>query len=205
MQGAGPRRCFPSLWPIYRDRVSAIVANLDEAGLVSKKGEKIEPTDLIIKVQKALQISLTDLSSASRGPESLEIVIEPSVIDELRKSRNNKYDLAKVVRFCEELNSSFSNGNCLASTLLIRAPLNHIPPIFGHTTFQQVVSQAPRSVKELLKPLKEVARDVADHHTHSLIRQKECLPTKSQVEAFKPSLEVLVHEVIVKVQEPGDN
>ena len=70
------------------------------------------------------------------------------------------------------------------------------------TTFQQVVSQSPRSVKELLKPLEEVSRDVADLHTHSPIRHKESLPTKSQVEPFKASLEVLLHEIIVKAQEP---
>lgn len=156
-----------------------------------------------------LQLLIDQLRELAEHPEACEwvgpadIFVEPSVIADLRQSNNRKYDLTKVVRFCEELNSSFSSGNYLASSLLIRALLNHIPPVFGHTTFQQVVSQSAKSVKELLKPLEEISRDVADLHTHSLIRHKESLPTKSQVEPFKASLEVLLHEIIAKVQEPA--
>jgi hypothetical protein len=154
-----------------------------------------------------LQLLIDQLRELAEHPEAYkwvgpaDIFVEPSVIADLRQSNHRKYDLTKVVRFCEELNSSFSSGNYLASSLLIRALLNHIPPIFGHTTFQQVVSQSPKSVKELLKPLEEISRDVADLHTHSLIRHKESLPTRSQVEPFKASLEVLLHEIIAKVQE----
>jgi hypothetical protein len=156
-----------------------------------------------------LQPLIDQLRELAEHPEAYEwsgstdIFVESSVIADLRQSHNSKYDLAKVVRFCEELNSAFASGNYLASCLLIRALLNHIPPVFGHTTFQQVVSQSPKSVKELLKPLEEISRDVADLHTHSLIRHKESLPTKSQIAPFKASLEVLLHEIIAKVQEPA--
>jgi hypothetical protein len=85
---------------------------------------------------------------------------------------------------------------------LIRALLNHVPPVFGETTFLQAVSHSARSVKELLKPLEVTSRDVADMHTHSLIRQKESLPTKNQIEPFKANLEVLLHEIIARVREP---
>jgi hypothetical protein len=126
--------------------------------------------------------------------------VDTSIIEQLRQTKSSKYDLTKVVRFCEELNSSFRAGNYLASTLLIRALMNHIPPIFGHGTFQQVVSQASKSRKELFKPLEEVARDVADLHTHALIRYRESLPTKNQIEPFRPSLEVLLQEIIAETQ-----
>jgi hypothetical protein len=194
----------PSIMPwAYYDRVTNIVNSLAEAGLVRKEGEKLAPTELIVKIQKALHISLTELSEARQGADSGEMFVEPAVIETLRQSNNKKHDLAKVVRFCEELNGSYALGNYLASSLLIRALLNHVPPVFGYTTFQQVVSQSRKSVKELLKPLEEISRDVADLHTHSLIRHKESLPTKSQVEPFKANLEVLLHEIIAKVQEPG--
>jgi hypothetical protein len=159
-------------------------------------------------VHADLQCVIDILRELGENPEALERVgcgdtfVEPSVIESLRQSSNQRFDLSKVVRFCEELNDCYSAGNCIASTLLIRALINHVPPVFGHTTFQQVVSQAGKSVRELLKPLEEVSRDVADLHTHSLIRHKESLPTKSQVEPFKASLEVLLHEIIVKVQAP---
>lgn len=169
---------------------------------------RIDPEAGLYDLHSDLQCLVDRLREIAERPEALEwtgsteVFVEPSVVDQLRQCPSKKFDLAKVIRFCEELNDSYSSGNYLASTLLIRALLNHVPPIFGHTTFQQVVSQSPRSVKELLKPLEEISRDVADLHTHSTIRHKESLPTKSQVEPFKASLEVLLHEIVVKEQEP---
>jgi hypothetical protein len=184
-------------------RLEEIVNNLALAGLVTKQGQKLVSTELVGKMQIALQISLRELAEVRQRAEPPDLFVDPSVIEALRQCHNKKYDLAKVVRFCEELNSSYSSGNYLASSLLIRALLNHVPPVFGHTAFQQVVSQSAKSVKDLLKPLEEIARDVADLHTHSLIRHKESLPTKSQVEPFKANLEVLLHELIARVQETG--
>jgi hypothetical protein len=176
---------------------------------------RIDPETPVYDLYADLHCLVDRLREIAENPEALEgtgateVFVEPSVIDQLRQCPTGRFDLGKVVRFCEELNSSYSLGNYLASTLLIRALLNHVPPTFGHATFQQVVSQSPRSIKELLRPLEEVSRDVADHHTHSTIRHKESLPTKSQVEPFKANLEVLLHEVIAKAQEqaklPGDS
>lgn len=126
--------------------------------------------------------------------------VDAKIIEQLRTVENSKFDLSKVICLCEELNSSFNAGNYLASALLLRALINHIPPIFGHTTFQQVVSQVSKSRRELFKPLDEVARDVADLHTHDLIRHKENLPTQNQLEPFKPSLEFLLQELLVELQ-----
>jgi hypothetical protein len=131
--------------------------------------------------------------------------VDPQIIEQLRLVENSMFDLSKVIRFCEELNSSFNASNYLASTLLLRAIINHIPPIFGHTTFQQVVSQVSKSRRELFKPLDQVARDVADLHTHDLIRHKEVLPSKNQLEPFKVNLEVLLQEVLVELQKDNSS
>jgi hypothetical protein len=189
---------------LYWARLADIVRDLAEAGLVMWEGNQLSPTELIWKIKKALHLSFTELSEVYKRAETSDCFVDPSVIDALRQAKPKQFDLAKVVRFCEELNSSFASANYLASTLLIRAMLNHVPPILGHQTFQQVVSQSGKSVKELLRPLEDISRDVADLHTHSLIRQKECLPTKAQVEPFKANLEVLLHEIIAKVHEPRD-
>nr|WP_290228151.1 DUF2513 domain-containing protein [Trichocoleus desertorum] len=126
--------------------------------------------------------------------------VDHKIIEELRSVVSLSFDLSKVIRFCEEINSSFSSGNYIATTLLMRALINHIPPVFGQKTFQQVISQVSKSRRELFKPLEEVSRDVADLHTHDLIRHKENLPTRNQVEPFKPNLEVLLHEIVVEMQ-----
>lgn len=124
--------------------------------------------------------------------------VDESLIRQLRESHHPQYDLAKAVRFCEELNNSYKTGNYLATILLIRAFLNHIPPVFGQQTFLQVVSQSPKSRRELFAPLENIARDIADLHTHSQVRQREILPTKNQVEPFKANFEVLLQEIIVE-------
>jgi len=126
--------------------------------------------------------------------------VDSSVIEKLRLVQNPNYDLTKVIQFCQEINGTFNAGYYLSTALLIRSLINHIPPIFGHKTFQQVVSQATKSRKELFMPLDQVARDVGDLHTHDTIRHKENLPTKRQIELFKPSIEILLQEIITELQ-----
>lgn len=126
--------------------------------------------------------------------------IDTSLIERLKNVNDNKFDTKKLVRFCEEINSNYQNQNWIAVTLLIRAILNHIPPIFGHQTFNQVVSNSTKSVKALLAPLEENLRDIADLHTHNLIKRKESIPTERQIEPFKANLEILLHEILSKLE-----
>ncbi len=125
--------------------------------------------------------------------------IDVGIVKELRELTSDKFDLCKLVRFCEELNDAYGRGNYLSSILLIRAIMNHVPPIFGQTKFSQVVANAGRSLKNVLERLSE-ARSIADLHTHATIRRNEPLPTKNQVEPNKTSFEHLIQEVIVQVR-----
>lgn len=160
-------------------------------------------------LNSSLQLVIDEIRHLAAHPEECQwgiagdILIEPAVIDELKANTQTKYDLNKIARLCEELNSSFAGSNFLACVLLLRALLNHVPPVFGQASFKQVVAQSSRSVKELLGPLEDIARDIADHHTHSLIRHKECLPTRSQIEPFKANIEVLLQEIMVKIADAG--
>ena len=151
-----------------------------------------------------VQILIDHLREIAEHPVEFQSIsgsfINPQIVEQLCLVEGFKFDLSKIIQFCEELNSSFNTGNYLASSLLLRALINHIPPIFGHTTFQQVISQVSKSRRELFKPLDDVARDVADLHTHDVIRHKEILPTKNQIEPFKANLEFLLQEVLVEAQ-----
>jgi len=126
--------------------------------------------------------------------------LEPSVLATLRQSRALKFDCAKLVRFCEELNDAYGRGNYLSCVLLIRAVMNHVPPVFGCRTFDEVCAQSGKSLKAIFERLNDNARPIADLHTHALIRSKESLPTKHQVEPYKASFELLIQEVIVRGQ-----
>ncbi|KAM3094117.1 DUF2513 domain-containing protein [Phormidesmis sp. 146-35] len=169
------------------DRWQKAVISADEKGGLLQ--------ELISRLQHSSKVTTQEVNKSSR-----ENYVDPNIIEELRSVESCEFDLSKVVRFCEELNSSFVAENYIATTLLIRALINHIPPIFGQKTFPQVVSQVSKSRRELFSPLENVARDVADLHNHDLVRHKENLPTRNQVEPFKPNLEVLLQELIVEIQ-----
>ncbi len=127
--------------------------------------------------------------------------LNKDVLDDLKSIANKNYDIKKLVKFCEEINDSYSRANYLASVLLIRAVMNHVPPIFNVEKFSQVVANSGRSVKAVLSHLEAQARPIADLHTHFLIRQKEQVPSKHQIEPYKPSFEILIQEIIVKLSE----
>ena len=127
--------------------------------------------------------------------------LNSDVLLELKTISSEKYDTKKLVAFCEELNDSYGRGNYLSCVLLLRAVMNHIPPIFGYNSFSQVVANSGRSVKSVLSHLEDQARPIADLHTHMLIRKKEQLPSKHQIEPYKPSFEILIQEVIAKLHD----
>ncbi|MEL7054327.1 MAG: hypothetical protein AAGM45_21450 [Cyanobacteria bacterium J06588_5] len=126
--------------------------------------------------------------------------LDTNILNELRSQENARFDVRKLVRFCEELNDACQRGNYLSAALLIRAVMNHIPAVFGAKTFGEVVAQSGRSLKSVLSIMQDGARPVADLHTHALIRSREALPTKHQVDPYKAGFELLIQEVIVKIK-----
>ena len=105
---------------------------------------------------------------------------------------------AHVIRLCEELNSSYDNGNLYATAMLTRGVLDHVPPVFGHTTFSQVANNyggGGRSFKETMQHLEGAARKITDGHLHMPIRKSETLPTPQQVYCG-PQLDVLLSEIV---------
>jgi len=125
--------------------------------------------------------------------------LSPDVLLKLKALGRQRLDPAKLVRMCEELNDSYARANYVSAVLLLRAIVNHVPPVFGATTFSEVVAQSGRSVKAILARLNEDARPIADLHTHVVMRAMEHLPTKNQIEPYKASFEVLIQEVLARL------
>jgi hypothetical protein len=124
--------------------------------------------------------------------------IDQETMTKLRSSKVSTFDLTKLIRFCDELNDSYRRANYLTCALLIRAIMNHVPPIFGAQTFAQVVASSGKSIKSVLSRLEDEARPIADLHTHMHIRQRESLPSKNQIEPYKASFEILLQEILAK-------
>lgn len=122
--------------------------------------------------------------------------VDTERINELKRIRSEKFDLARLIWKCEELNITFSQ-NCFDSVgVLTRSIIDHIPPIFGKANFADVAgSVGNRSFKELMVQLDKSSRKIADSILHSQIREKETLPNKTLVD-FKSAIDALLSEIV---------
>ena len=123
--------------------------------------------------------------------------IDSTRIRDLDVISKSTFDLRKLIRLCEEMNLDFRYSCHFSLIVLTRAILDHVPPIFGVKTFSEVANKysGSKSFKESMKHLSESSRKIADAHLHTQIRNKESLPTFTQVN-FSNDLDVLLAEII---------
>lgn len=116
-------------------------------------------------------------------------------INDLRQLR--QFDPSKLIKMCEEINTAFDGGLYLATILLLRSVLDHVPPIFGLKNFAEVANnyKGTKSFKEIMQRLESSSRKIADSHLHTQIRSKESLPNSTQVD-FSNDLDMLLAEII---------
>lgn len=126
--------------------------------------------------------------------------LDKDVLLKLRAVESPRLDPRKLIKMCEELNEAYARANYISAVLLLRAIINHVPPIFGAETFASVVAQSGRSVKAILSRLNDESRPIADLHTHNLMKGEEHLPTRNQIEPYKASFEVLIHEILSQLR-----
>lgn len=143
-----------------------------------------------------------DLDNITEEPEQTHPrhLISPDLIKSLREATPNTFDASRLAEYCREINSGFTHGNLISCLLLMRAVLNHVPPVFGHTDFSQVVANVSRSLKDNFEHLDEGLRKIGDLYTHQHMRKKDHLPTPGQVEKFGPQFELLLQEVLTRLQ-----
>jgi len=124
--------------------------------------------------------------------------VDPARLAQLREISSPKYDLAKLVQLCEELNVASANDCYLSVAMVVRAIIDHVPPVFGVGSFVEVASNyraGARSFRESMSHLSNSARKIGDAHLHVQIRARETLPTRTQVD-FSRDLDVLLAEIV---------
>lgn len=150
-------------------------------------------------IDDARKGNLDDYHIAVEKPGTSDklLFIDSIRIEELSQIKSDKFDIKKILCFCEELNVCYQNGCYLAVAMLIRALIDHVAPIFEFNTFSEVVNNysSTRSFKEHMKRLDDSSRKIADAHLHTGIRSKETLPTQTQVN-FSNDVDVLLGEII---------
>ncbi len=130
-------------------------------------------------------------------PTGTVAYVDPRRITELQALQGGSHDFRRLIELCREINIT-SGLNChMATAMLLRAILDHIPPVFGFTSFKQVAANhpAPSSLSKQFKHLQDSFRDKADMLLHGTIRAREDLPTAVQVN-YSNDLDVILGEVI---------
>lgn len=122
--------------------------------------------------------------------------VDKSTIARLRQVRSPNFDLQRLIRLCEELNKCSAVGAFCATAALVRAVIDHVPPIFGARAFGEVANNVgEKSIKASLLRLETSSRNIADSVLHQQVRKREVIPTRTQVN-FSNDLEVLLGEVV---------
>ncbi|MEA2344255.1 MAG: hypothetical protein QOF63_2424 [Thermoanaerobaculia bacterium] len=123
--------------------------------------------------------------------------VDASRLHDLKQINSSSFDLSRLIALCEELNITWREGAHHGTAMLVRAVLDHVPPIFGVSSFVQVASNygGAKSFKEAMFGLESAARKIADAHLHTKVRKSESLPTSTQVN-FSPQMDVLLAEVV---------
>jgi hypothetical protein len=125
-------------------------------------------------------------------------LISESRMSELRALTSPDFDFRKLIRLCEELNFAFQEECYLATAMLTRGLLDHVPPVFGFKTFSEVANNyagGGKSFKDAMQHLENASRKVGDAHLHMPIRKSETLPTAQQVNCGQ-QLDVLLSEIV---------
>jgi DNA-binding Lrp family transcriptional regulator len=114
-------------------------------------------------------------------------------------SRQSKFDCSKLIKLCEELNSSYSHENYYATAMLTRAIMDHVPPIFGVgiDNFQKVANNysGTQSFKNAMKGLYSIQKNISDGYLHEHIRNTESLPNATQVNSSQ-AIDKLLEEIV---------
>jgi len=165
-----------------------------------EKRERPTISSISSELNGGIQHRVLDLA-AGRGPiESAanlkDLFVDEVRIEELQRINSHLFDLSKLIQLCYELNSCYKNDCYLAVTMLARTVLNHVPPIFGYKTFDEVANNYQGgSFKKSMSHLQNSLRNIADAYLHLPIREKETLPNKTQVN-FANDLDVLLAEIV---------
>lgn len=158
------------------------------------------PTKVSLKAMLTPARAQSEAKLAGRKEIKLQTVsrayVDPDRINELMALPAARFDLAKLIRMCEELNICFAGECYLAMIMHTRAIIDHVPPIFECKSFSEVTSNygGTRSFKEAMATLDTTSRKIADHYLHAQIRKAEVLPNATQVD-FSNAIDLLLAEV----------
>src|SRR5690606_17532216 len=96
-----------------------------------------------------------------------ELYVDVNRITEIKSINNEFFDFVKLVRFLEELNLADKNQMLFTIPLIIRGIIDHVPPIFKKSNFQDICNNyGTKSFRESITNLNKSSRKIADSYLH---------------------------------------
>jgi hypothetical protein len=192
-------QCLSTIWLLKQEGYITGIELRSPSSSIPRAFEDVQTT---FKGCQFLQDSIEKEAIQSTENKNIEInsleYVNTDRVNALRKIESPDYDLARLIRLCEEINIAYKNQCYMSVSMLLRSIVDHIPPIFGKSTFTEVVGgHGNKSFKESMTHLDKGLRKIADSYLHSHIRRRESLPMAQQVH-FSPMLDLLLAEVITK-------
>lgn len=157
--------------------------------------------NLVSILEQELRLEINQGGESSDDTSQDRQYVDRSRLQELKDIRTTQFDLSRLIKILEELNTCYKNQCNISVITLTRALLDHVPPIFSCKTFSEVANNCAgsKSFKESIKHLENSSRKIADQYLHTQIRQKESLPNRTQVN-FSNDIDVLLSEIVRVLQ-----
>ena len=133
-------------------------------------------------------------------PEHMEsdVYVDQKRIMQVSSLKSKTYDSSRLAQILWELNLAYKNKCYISCLILIRAIMDHVPPVFGVNNFTQLANNynvGGRSFKQSMLRLETTCRKLADGCLHNPIRKTESIPTSKQVE-FRADIDALLGELV---------
>lgn len=176
------------------DRVKADLVHNRGSGQVGGSHEVVNLAWEWVRMKEAENSAV----AKQDAPAATLALIAEERIEQLRRLKCSQFDLKKLVRLCEEINAVYGAGCYFATAMLIRGVLDHVPPLFGFKTFNEVVNNyasGGKAFRDHMEHLHKGSRKVADAYLHMPVRQSETLPTPQQVNSGQ-NLDALLAEIV---------
>lgn len=182
---------------IVRIRITRTVMNNEEARLYKEKYRCYSNLALTKRFEEVTDTLIINPHLEDDSEKNTIQIIDRSRIDALKAYTGTAWDLQKLIKLCEELNSNAEAGNFYAIAYLSRALIDHVPPILGCKNFDEVANNyaGSKSFKKAMEPLSKTLKNLADMHIHTQVSAKLASPSMTQVN-FSQALDLLLGEII---------
>ena len=146
--------------------IDAVCESMEIEPGANVRGPFPSPTDSPTPTDSS---SPTDNPSPTDGP-----YVNQQIIDDIRKKDgSSKFNVTKLLRLIEEMNINYEQRNSYAAHALLRAILDHIPPILGYPDFKAAANNYSwqRTDRRYVKKLLDF-RDQGDDALHRQISER---------------------------------